>query len=143
MKAAVLTAFLLVMGCLQASAKTVDVATFRGNNESDVYNYSFSFNGNNLGRAWVEATVFEGAGENSSAGLERFLVNGLHYDTSSDQILFNSTVCAVLEPTFLHLGKYVHQTGNCVVKIRTEERLYDNGFEKVRQIYDIITMTVR
>lgn len=119
-----LTAF----SALAGEIKLFDRPTYELNQVSSIRE-EFQINPN-LGRAWV-ILKFDQVGDGPVSQDERVQVEGLSYNTTSNQILLDvdgtQIVCANVAKNFF--GTHIKNTGKCTFAQKNYKVKVDNGYE--------------
>ena len=89
-----------------------------------------------LGRAWIRIDVWDGGSEFPTiVKTERKAVEGLFYDLSTQRVIHRTgadTIVCAEDSKFLWTERLI-PTGNCSIRVSTEERIADDGFETAKQ----------
>lgn len=89
-----------------------------------------------LGRAWIQIDFLDLANEGPMLSKTiRKAVEGLSYDPSSKSVVHrigDKTIVCAEDAHFLWM-KYLKPTGNCSIRVVTEERVVDDGFHTSKE----------
>jgi len=86
-----------------------------------------------LGRAWIRIDVWDDTSNElpTIVKTERKAVEGLSYDPSTKRVIHRTgadTIVCAEDSKFLWMERLI-PTGNCSIRVSTEERIADDGFE--------------
>lgn len=88
------------------------------------------------GRAWIQIDFFDASNEITSPSKSvRKAVEGLSYDPSTKRVVHRigaDTIVCAEDAQFMWMT-FLRPTGNCSIRVVTEERVADDGFETSTQ----------
>lgn len=129
------TILIILLSITTILAEEIKIAEF---DARDIDRTTSEFNYNpQLGRAWVETTIYDNGHYEDSVNFGRtykILVTGLSFDTVSNQIIYTDqnnvvTVCSKLIKKNKRSKKYVlKETHQCSFVTRSSTRTIDDGF---------------
>jgi hypothetical protein len=135
----VISALVLALASVSASAQAATVLVSRASPQDVAYNYaSFDINAP-MSRAWVVVKYWErdsGSDRGSDETIHRSLVPGLSYDANAKQIVFagksGNVVCANVTFKTGLLGRVrysISTTGACTFETSVATQTRDSGFD--------------